>query len=329
MYNPSQRQSKEAYDTYISALKAIEAFAKNFDARVYYQCGEEYTPFSQIEIESIYGELLEARTQLNEASLYLEPGDEGFWNATSYLTNVEQYLTAVGTGIIPSLLWVGQNYTPEERADRTLNYVEFSLGTPFPPIEDPSQPNFFAHQEEWAAKLPLPKQLKVAAVMDSVACRFWLRWMKGHVAELEDWQVDFYADPENFLGTPSHLKYDLVLTDILINNGGGVYLTLQLRRQKFGGTVLATTNYDPKNTNMRAWFRAGLDGMISLDGLRAEEEVAAVYAENDFNLKPEELGDLREIFQKIEAKGKDPFYKQFLQALRNYYYYRDKHHWKR
>ena len=45
MYKPSKKQSKEAYDTYISALKAIEAFAKNFDARVYYQCGEEYTPF--------------------------------------------------------------------------------------------------------------------------------------------------------------------------------------------------------------------------------------------------------------------------------------------
>ena len=35
MYKPSKKQSKEAYDTYISALKAIEAFAKNFDARVY------------------------------------------------------------------------------------------------------------------------------------------------------------------------------------------------------------------------------------------------------------------------------------------------------
>ena len=328
MYKPSKKQMRSAYGTYIYALKATEAFAKNFDTRVYYQCTEEFTPFSQFEIESFYRELLEVRARLNKASLDLEPGDEGFWNALSYLKSAEEYLTAMGTGIIPSLSLVGQSYTPEERTDRTLNYVEFFLGTPFPPIEDPSQPNLFAHQKEWAATLPLPKQLKVAVVMDSMTNIFWLRWMNSHVAELKDWQMDFYKDPEDLLKAPGRLNYDLVLTDMLISNGGGAYLSSQLRRQKFEGTILTATNYQPINESMRKWYRAGLDGMISLSQRMVKAEVDIVEEARKAEVEPEDLGDLEEVFQKIKDGG-DPFYKQFLQALRNYYYYRDKHQWKR
>ena len=96
MYKPSKKQMRSAYGTYIFALKATEAFAKNFDTRVYYQCSEEFTPFSQFEIESFYRELLQVRARLNKASLDLEPGDEGFWNAISYLKSVEEYLTSIG-----------------------------------------------------------------------------------------------------------------------------------------------------------------------------------------------------------------------------------------
>ena len=80
---------------------------------------------------------------------------------------------------------------------------------------------------------------------------------------------------------------------------------------------------------MRKWYRAGLDGMLSLAQRMDKAEVDIVEEAKRAGLEPEELGDLQKLFQKVEEEEEEPFYKQFLQALRNYYYYRDKHGWKR
>ena len=87
------------------------------------------------------------------------------------------------------------------------------------------------------------------------------------MAELENlggWQLDTFNTPEDFLADPNHLQYDLVLTDILISGGGGIYLTRQLRDQKFEGGILAVTAY-PEEREIGVKLQvAGMDGMIAL-----------------------------------------------------------------
>jgi DNA-binding NarL/FixJ family response regulator len=129
---------------------------------------------------------------------------------------------------------------------------------------------------------PLPKKLRVAIIREEeegaeeIITAF--RRLKEE-EQFSEWQFDTYNNASEFLHTPGCLTYDLVITDIVMGEGGGLYLARKLRYHKFSGGILALTGFYQKTETGITMKADGIDGAIYTGHLKYEQDITSFFAQ--------------------------------------------------
>lgn len=246
-------------DSYLSAIEQTNALTRALGTQIWYNLHDEMRVVCPMEIREGLVQIAKTKAAIHQADLFLKPGDVPLQRAKEKVRYASLYYEMCATGVVPEL-----EETPVDvykETEKIFNKKVFFLADPVLPASKNPIRGLWEHVSG-GKKLPLPKTLRMAIVAD-----YGIGKYVEDMADLEDldgWRIDTYKTPEDFLNDPNHLQYDLVLTDILISGGGGIYLTRQLRDQKFGGGILAITAYpEEKEIGVKLQV-AGMDGMIAL-----------------------------------------------------------------
>ena len=278
-YEPSVAQQKNLYVESMDIFKRGLEEIKSLNALVFYQQGSQARLISPMEIGDRLGRLQAVYAEVNGMDRLLSVPNNEVEKMKKALEQGKMYLSALGSGVMPSSFYVDK--TPvmrEPRLDRAFNVHEFFLETPS------------SYQEEHAL---WPETLKLAAIADGYFNTEVFYQMKV-LPETRQWQIDIFKDPEEFLASPASTSYDVVITDLLVPNGGGVFLGTTLRNRGYNKALIALTAYSPIERLARSLWEKEFDGMISTD--------------NTTPYSPQYL-DL------------------ILHKLRNYFYYRNANGW--
>lgn len=255
--SPALNQRIDA--AYLGAIDQTNALTRSLGTQIWYNLHDEMREVCPVEIREGLAQIAKTKAAIHQADLFLKPGDIPLQRAKEKVRYASLYYEMCATGVVPQL-----EETPVDvyqEADKIFNKKVFFLADPVLPEPQNALRSLWERVTK-PKKLPLPKTLKVAIVADYGIGKY-VEDM-ANLENLDGWRLDTFKTPEDFLADPNHLQYDLVLTDILISGGGGIYLTRQLRDQKFAGGILAVTAY-PEEREIGVKLQvAGMDGMIAL-----------------------------------------------------------------
>ena len=258
------RMSEEQYavgkKAYEQAVVYMQEVSKSINAEIYYLGTSEMEPLLPEQIRQRLSEISKGQSLVKDA--------RAIWGDNYTLVRIAKYwekmqgvYSALGTGILSV---EEGNSRIIRRSDGHL-YVaeEFGLVSegvkaelPRPDWRDPSS---------WLGITligALPERLRVAVLQDDSQVIGSLQMMKKR-AGLKGWTLDIYADPEEFLNEVAPEQYDMILTDVLIRNGGGRYLARQLRNRGYEGSILTLSGFESFHGG-EEFFNDGIDGMIGL-----------------------------------------------------------------
>ena len=243
----SQARQEKILKHYRSTLRETNSLAKDLNTKIFYQGTTESRLLSPFEIANDQRDILSALKEVRAAQVFFETPDETLARAETYLTRLSRFYQSCATGILEPL--ESEILSSLEKATQTFEPNRFFLRSP-------------VSVEKESASLSLPRTLRVAIITDYGIREDFERMAKNE--NLSHWEFDGYANPEEFLNAPNHLAYDLVLTDVLISHGGGMYLARQLRHEGFEGGIIAATSF-PEKAEIGIRLKAsGMDGMIML-----------------------------------------------------------------
>lgn len=257
----SAEQMAVAQKAHQTAMSQVREVAKTANTHIYYMGTSETEHLSPEHIRQMVGDIEVAQDAVASAQVIWgqEPSLE---KAALYLQQVRQFYSMLGTGIY-------EHINPKanaviKRADgHVYNAKEFGLISENLETKIPSwhlmDPTTWFTEE---ARGVLPRNWRVAVLQDDKDVIRGINMMQKK-AGLRDWQIDFYDDPESFFNNPKALQYDMVLTDVLIKNGGGRYLARQLRNSGYEGSILTLSGFEP-GLGGKHFFNDGFDGMISI-----------------------------------------------------------------
>ncbi len=257
----SAEQMAAAQKAHQTAMSQVREVAKTANTHIYYMGTSETEHLSPEHIRQMVGDIEAAQEVVASAQVIWgqEPSVE---KAALYLQQVRQFYSMLGTGIY-------EHINPKanaviKRADgHVYNAEEFGLRSHQVIHEIPHVTT--AEQAAWVNSTygELPQRMRVAVLQDDKAIINGLHMMRQR-AGLKDWTMDFYEDPEAFLRSPKALQYDMVLTDVLIKNGGGRYLARQLRSRGYEGSIITLSGFEASAHSGKSFFADGIDGMIAL-----------------------------------------------------------------
>ena len=153
-----------------------------------------------------------------------------------------------------------------------------------------------AEAERIALLNQLPSNMHIALINDDTLPRVnFESWAKkgylGHNATIET-----FPDGNGFMDkVRSGVKYDLVITDLLVPNGGTIMMQ-ELRKLDTRTPVIASSKFDRGEEDEEKLFKLGFDG----------------YLWYNTNLNEGAYG-----------------YIEYLRAMKNYFYYKQKYNWQR
>ncbi len=256
----SPQQWKQVLTQYQQAMKAVQTLSSYIDKHIYYLATPEAEQVSTQQIAQILAEITRAQGLVQKATISL--GDnQVLKEATLYLNNAQGFYMMLSTGAYFEVN--SETEQPILRHDgHTYNCKEFALAGNCPVWEKifsillPKLSTWFSRSGK------LPKRLRVAVLQDDK--RVISDIEKMHKREnLTQWEIDYYKDPEYFLSQVPYGQYDLILTDVLMKNGGGRYLTRQLRARGYEGSIITISGFDAEQGG-QAFFTDGVDGMIDV-----------------------------------------------------------------
>lgn len=262
VFLPTEAQKREGYSVYLRALKATRALSRLLQTKLYYQ-GLEFTPLCELEISRDLSFVNKTQRLLRQASMFVSQGvkrdssSKIIWRGDPALTEARRFVEGVSR--FYEMCATGQIF-PLEEPEEELEKVREKFNPDVFFLHNPRKIKFFEWLFQRKNKGAFPSSLRVAAVVDPFIFEELLKFQKKE--KLSGWTLEHYDNPEAFLNTPGHLSYDLVLSDVLIKNGGGKYLARMLRQQNFEGSIVAMSGYsEDEKTGMRL-MAAGMDGMI-------------------------------------------------------------------
>ena len=261
----NEQQFEKAVSEYEQAVAAVRKVAGYMDANIYYLSVSGREALVPAQLYQFLNDIGQAQQQVNKAKVTWGK-QESLDEMALYLQKAREFYTMLSTGEYRSL--TEDNTAAVARADgHTYNYEEFNLCSEF--LRDPLRPTVRQMVLSWLgfgskpAPYTVPENLRVAVLQDNKAVVENIKKMQEK-KNLTGWQIDYYADPdpEQFLKSNLAEKYDLIFMDVLMKNGGGRYLTRQLRAGGYEGTVLALSGFDVHNDVL---FNDGFDGIIPLE----------------------------------------------------------------
>lgn len=265
---------------YIKALSATARLAKTLDTEVFYQGTFENRHLNPWEIHDRLRLINSALQQVKAAKIYFDArGDAKLGEAEAYLLRNRRFYQMLGTGEFGSL--EEMPLSALEKARKEYDGNRFYLRTPTIP--------------ENSDALLLPKRARVAIIREEEDGTAEIISAFHRVREEEQfsqWQFDAYRDMSEFLSTPGCLTYDLVITDIMMGGGGGLYLARQLRYYKFNGGIVALTGFPQKEETGIAMKAEGIDGALYTGHIKYEKNLSSFFAEklrNYFYYKNQKL----------------------------------------
>ncbi len=142
----------------------------------------------------------------------------------------------------------------------------------------------------------LPENMHIAVINDDALPRInFSKWgEKGFLGK--NAKVEVFADGSKFLqNVQDGARYDLVITDLLVPHGG-LAMMPELRQLDQNVTVIASSKYDRGEEPAEGLFASGMDGYLWYNS----------------NLNEGAYG-----------------YIEYLRAMKNYFYYKNKYNWQR
>lgn len=246
-FEPSVQMQRDMYAQLRQTFKRGMEEIKSINTLAYYQQGSQARVLSSVEIGDRLRRLMQVSQEVNEMRSVLETPVKEMEKVALGLERGKMYLSALGSGLMPSF---DENTVPKTlytHADRAFNESEFFLDTPS---------SYKTEADLW------PATLKVAVLTDSAMTKE-VFYQFGVMPRTRQWKTDIFNDPLEFLSSGGYLSYDLIITDILIPNGGGLFLGSILRARGYEKPLLALTAFDEiKGFGHGLWLR-GFDGMIS------------------------------------------------------------------
>lgn len=290
LYKPSPKQQSESMFLYLRVMDSFKDFKKEMDAVLYYQAKpNERRVLPSSERATLMQKIGDMNRQLAKLSYVVSPDDPALKAAREYMVYAAETVSPVLRGILD-----GKKLT---RTDRTFKQEEFFLHTP-KENEDSALSGWLPHSvRARQVARTLPPGLTMAVLNDRESVLKRMQELNA-TTFCPEWKIYTYTDTEDLLGQINrhNVKFDIILTDIIVPGGGGYYLTAALRAQGFDGVILAATAYQEEEELGRGMFNRGFDGMFSL---------------------PKGFED-----------GKE-WPRELMKGFQNYFYYRDLNGWKR
>ncbi len=258
----SAEQFAQAEKVYLEAMTKVKNLSEHADAQIYYLGTSEAETLVPEQLRRTLGEVVDAQAAVFRAQIIWGVQNDTLQEAELYLKNMQNFYTSLSTGMYFEV--ETKTYRAYERPDGH-EYVDCEFGLWSESVEEKIPQRDWKNPMTWFSGNShgvLPEKQRVAVLQDSEEVINGLQQMKAR-AQLDEWQIDVYEDPEQFLNTVNYEQYDLILTDVLIKNGGGRYLARQLRNQGYEGTILTLSGFDEVHGG-KLFFDDGIDGMISL-----------------------------------------------------------------
>lgn len=253
-------QLEAANAQYTQAMQAVKDLAKYVDTHIYYMGSAESARPEAEHFRRTLADITKTQGLVRQAFQYW--GDLGsLQKANLYLTNVLNFYLTQSTGIHHP---IGDKPAPFiERTDgHKFDFDEFNLHSEqdnptFASTALNRVGNWFKSPEELRGAMP--QNLRVAIIQNEHYIRPNLETINKKAGL--NWTFEEFEDPEYFLTHASYEKYDLILTDLMLPNGGGRYLSRQLRGNNYEGSILAVSFYSDAGYDV---FGDGIDGFITL-----------------------------------------------------------------
>ena len=257
------RMSEEQYalgkKAYEEAVAYMQERSKSINAEIYYLGTSEMEPLVPEQIRRRLGEISEGQALVKDARAIW--GDNYVLvRIATYWNKMQEVYSALGTGVLS--IEEGKLHAIKRSDGHTYVAGEFGLVSEGPMPELP-RPDWKNPTSWWGQTLgELPERLRVAVLQDDREVIRSLNDMRKR-AGLKGWTLDVYDDPEAFLNNVAYKDYDMILTDVLIRNGGGRYLARQLRNKGYEGSILTLSGFEEMHGG-EEFFNDGIDGMIGL-----------------------------------------------------------------
>ena len=257
----SEEQYAHAKQVYEQAVEYMKEVSKSLNAEIYYMGTSEMETLSPEQIRQRLSEILQGKNLVADARAIW--GDNyTLVRIAIYWQNMQDVYNVLGTGIL-SMKGTGKLEAVKRLDGHVYVAEEFGLVSGGVDVELP-KPDW-RNPSSWLSLNSqgfLPKRLQVAVLQDDEQVIGSLKKMKKR-AGLRNWKMDFYDDPEAFLNQVTYEQYDMILTDVLMKNGGGRYLARQLRNRGYQGTILTLSGFESIHGG-EEFFYDGIDGMIGL-----------------------------------------------------------------
>ena len=286
LFSPSSRQQEQFSKLYKEVMHKFFNFKQEMDVWLYYQSKpSERHIVSAAEQEELANKITDMNAELGRLRNYVSPTDPAYKAALEYMLHLIQTVNPMLRGVLKEKNFI--------RSDREYKYREFFLYTPVPLRTS----SLLTESGDSQQTIPeFPRDFKIAVLNDEYTVLSKMKSLHKTIF-FPNSQLRTYEDAEDLLrDIHSGVRYDVILTDIIVPGGGGLYLTATLREENFPGAIIALSAYEEDLDFGKNLFDRGFDGMIEVN-----------------------IG-----FE----HGKDwPF--NIMKQIRNYYYYKNLHGWSR
>lgn len=255
-------QLEQAEKLWIEAVESIHELSSLMGPQIYYMgtSEAEYLPPGQIRL--MLDKISNSLVSVKQAQV--------IWGKTSALSEMEIYLlkaqkfySMLGSGIYEPLDEVTAPVI-SRKDNHVYNSSEFHLWAESFREKLPTD----SHKLSWQylktlfspSRNVLPQKLHVALLQDDELVINGLKAMKQR-GRLDEWEIDYFKPDSDAFLNGDYQTYDLILTDIVMPNGGGRYLARNLRTNGYEGSLIAISNYPFYD---KYFFDDGFDGGISI-----------------------------------------------------------------
>lgn len=252
----SLHQREHFLRSYQETMQRFNAFKREMDPFLYYRLKEGYG--KEVSPEESR-RLLPAITNMERELLLVKVAidakeDEALSFALEYVARVRDELIPIVKGMSGEDLYFS-------RQDRTFVGDEFYLHAP----ELKRWTSMLRFGRARALAGELPRGLRVAVLNDRLSVLERMTRFHREGVFIQDGELACFEQADDLIASVrSGQKYDLILTDIIVNGGGGYYLTNILRLEGFSGTIIALSAFERDDAMGMEMFKRGFDGMLNL-----------------------------------------------------------------